>query len=66
MVSTVKARKHYGANSLNLTIPTELRKKYGLNIGDIYEVSVDEAETHIKVIFKRVYINNQNSLISGS
>jgi len=55
MVKTVKARAHYGANSLNLTIPAEFCREYNLKAGDIYEITITEKKKEICLIYKRIY-----------
>lgn len=53
MKKTVKARKRYGAG-IDLTIPTEIVKDYGINVGDVFEISVDDNK-ELMLIYKRVY-----------
>lgn len=56
MKKTVKAREHYGAKSLNLTIPAEVRKEYGLSPGDIFEIEVVIEENEKLILkYKLVY-----------
>ena len=55
MKKTVKARRHYGADSLNLTIPADVRRKYGIEPGDIFELTVVEEEGSLKLVYRRVY-----------
>lgn len=55
MSKTVKARAHHGANSLNLTIPAEIRRKYDLKAGDIFEIAVEQKDKEICLRYKRVY-----------
>jgi len=40
MSKTVKAREHYGADSLDLTIPTSFVNENSLSPGDIFEVTI--------------------------
>jgi len=54
MAKTVKARAHYGAKSLNLTIPAEIVREYGLKAGDIFELTVDSKE-RLVLSYRRVY-----------
>ena len=44
MSKTVKAREHYGTESLDLTIPTSVVNDHHLSPGDIFEVIVEEGE----------------------
>ena len=53
MAKTVKARAHYGAKSLNLTIPAEIRRAFGLEAGDVFEISVEKDP--LVLCYKRVY-----------
>lgn len=39
---TVKAREHYGSKSLDLTIPVELKEKYDIKAGDVFEIEIVE------------------------
>lgn len=54
MVKTVKARAHHGASSLNLTIPAEICRKYGIAVGDIFELNILEKE-RLVLAYKKVY-----------
>lgn len=58
MVKTVKARTHYGAESLDITIPVNLVRDLEISEGDIFEVSVDEESEKIKITYERVYDNS--------
>ncbi len=57
MKTTVKARIHYGADSLDLTIPVDIKRKYGIEVGDVFELSLDTSGTHDELIlsYRRVY-----------
>jgi len=55
MSHTVKAREHYGANSLDLTIPTEVVREYDLSAGDILEVSVKEDGEELEICYELVH-----------
>lgn len=55
MPHTVKAREHYGADSLDLTIPTEIVREYGLSAGDILEVSVENRQKNTEICYKVVH-----------
>jgi len=55
MGKTVKAREHYGADSLDLTIPTSVVEEYELSPGDIFEVSVEEHEDGIIISYDLVH-----------
>jgi len=55
MTHTVKAREHYGADSLDLTIPTEIVREYSLSAGDILEVSTEQGEEGPRVCYEVVH-----------
>jgi len=52
---TVRAREHHGTKSLNLTLPAALCKRYNVQIGDVFEVSVVTTDKDLKIIYRRVY-----------
>jgi len=51
----VRARKHQGSNSLDLTIPSKICKSQDIQQGDIFEVDVTSDRSDVKLIYKRVY-----------
>ena len=53
-MKTVKARKRYGANSLDLTIPAELVKKFEISAGDLFEIKTDD-EKDLILTYRRIY-----------
>jgi bifunctional DNA-binding transcriptional regulator/antitoxin component of YhaV-PrlF toxin-antitoxin module len=55
MRKTVKARRKYGANSLDLTIPADLCRELDLNVGDVFEVSHEERDGRIQLHYLKVY-----------
>lgn len=55
MSHTVKAREHYGADSLDLTIPTEIVREHDLSPGDILEVTVEDDEKGTKICYELVH-----------
>ena len=55
MGKTVKARTHYGADSLDITIPTNLVREFGFCSGDVFEVSVEKTNDRIRLIYEQVY-----------
>jgi len=53
---TVKARIHHGSDSLDLTLPTDFKREYSVNAGDIFEVrAVENQDGGIEFRYKRVY-----------
>lgn len=55
MAKTVKARNHYGADSLDLTIPTDMVREYELSPGDIFEVTVEKTENSATISYELVH-----------
>jgi len=55
MGKTVKAREHYGANSLDLTLPAEVVDEYEVSPGDIFEIDVESRDDDLVLTYKRVY-----------
>ena len=55
MPHTVKAREHHGADSLDLTIPTEIVREYDLSAGDVLEVSIEEGQEELKICYEVVH-----------
>lgn len=55
MSKTVKAREHYGADSLDLTIPTEVVENCDLSPGDIFEVKVEGVEDEVTISYELVH-----------
>jgi hypothetical protein len=52
---SVKARSHYGAKSMDLTIPAAICKKYDISDGDVFIVDVRELEKDIEITYERMY-----------
>lgn len=57
MSHTVKAREHYGADSLDLTIPTAIVREHNLSAGDVLEVSIKEDRENLELCYKVVHKN---------
>ena len=57
MKTTVKARVHYGADCLDLTIPVEIRRKYRIEAGDVFEITLEKNKTNDEIVlnYRRVY-----------
>lgn len=52
----VKARVHHGSESLELTIPAELRRELGITPGDLFIVEAEENDSGNLVIeYERVH-----------
>ncbi len=52
---TVRARERQGANSLDLTLPAKVVKKYGVGPGDVFALEVKELGGQLVVCYTRVY-----------
>ena len=55
MPSYMKARKHHGSSSLDLTIPAEIVKKTKISIGDLFLVEYESNKDEITLIYKRIF-----------
>jgi len=58
MSKTVKAREHFGADSLNLTIPTIIVKEYKIKAGDIFEITVEIIKDKVILQYRRVHAHS--------
>ena len=54
---TVKARVHYGTDSLDLTIPTQICKDNKIRDGDVFSVDVSSDNEIITLKYKRIFEN---------
>jgi len=50
----VKARKHYGSESLDLTIPADVRRELGINVGDVFLVYHEIDGDDLIIKYKRI------------
>ena len=55
MSDTVKAREHYGAESLDLTIPTGTVREHELSAGDIFEITVEDQDGELVLRYELVH-----------
>lgn len=55
MTKTVKAREHHGANSLDLTIPSNVVDEHDVNAGDIFEIEIEADGDDLSLTYTRVY-----------
>ena len=53
--SIVKSRLHYGTNSLDLTIPSDVVKSVKINPGDVFRLIVREEKGNLVLQYERVY-----------
>ena len=51
---TVKARGRHGTESLDLTIPAEYKREYGINEGDVFLVKINE-ESKLEISYERIH-----------
>jgi hypothetical protein len=51
----VKSRFHYGSNSLDLTIPSDVAKSNDINPGDIFRLIAKEEKGNLILQYERVY-----------
>jgi len=55
MAPTFKARDHYGADSLDITIPVEAVREHDINPGDVFELEYEEDDGDVVLRYRRVY-----------
>lgn len=54
----IKARKRQGTNSLDFTLPTEIKKKYHINPGDLFKVeTIKNKKEELKIVYTLIYKN---------
>lgn len=51
----VKARERQGTSSLDLTLPADIKKEYGLSKGDVFKVEVIKEDNEFKLIYELIY-----------
>ena len=54
---TVKARVHYGTESLDLTIPTQICKENKIKDGAIFSIDVSHESEKIVLKYTRIFEN---------
>ncbi len=55
MTVTVKARKKYGANSLDLTIPSAMCRELNIEAGDVFEVEFQVNNGKLLLTYLKVH-----------
>jgi len=55
MPVTVKARRKYGANSLDLTIPASVCQDLDIQPGDVFEISAQADKGKVRLTYTKVY-----------
>lgn len=51
----VKSRLHYGSNSLDLTIPSEVVKSFKISPGDVFKLVVNNETNSLVLKYERIY-----------
>jgi len=51
---SVKARGRHGTESLDLTIPAELKREYGISEGDIFVVTISD-DGELVIDYERIH-----------
>ena len=51
----VKARVHHGSESLDITIPAELKREYGISPGDVFLVSAEDEDGQLTLEYERIH-----------
>lgn len=51
----VKARVHHGSESLDITIPVELKREYGISPGDLFLVSAEDEDGQLTLEYERIH-----------
>ena len=51
----VKSRLHYGSNSLDLTIPSDVVKSFKINPGDVFRLVIKNEKNTLILQYERVY-----------
>ena len=51
----VKSRLHYGSNSLDLTIPSDVVKSFKINPGDVFRLVTKNENNTLVLRYERVY-----------
>lgn len=52
---SVKARGRHGTPSLDLTIPAELKREYGISEGDVFIVDINENKNKLSITYERIH-----------
>ena len=54
---TVKARARKGTNSIDLTLPADIRKEYSISQGDIFKIDTVIEKDTLKLEYTLIYQN---------
>jgi bifunctional DNA-binding transcriptional regulator/antitoxin component of YhaV-PrlF toxin-antitoxin module len=52
---SIKARVRQGTESLDLTIPAELKREHGITAGDVFIVEVQDGTDDLTISYERVH-----------
>jgi len=52
---SVKARVRQGTESLDLTIPSELKREHGITAGDVFIVEIQDETDELTISYKRIH-----------
>ena len=54
----VKSRARHGTNTLDLTLPAEIKREYSINSGDLFKITVSKNEKdELMLIYTLIYKN---------
>lgn len=51
----VKARGRHGTESLDLTIPAEIKREHGITAGDVFVVEIQDEADDLAISYKRIH-----------
>lgn len=51
----VKARIHHGSESLDITIPAELKREFGISPGDVFLVGAEDEDGQLILEYERIH-----------
>lgn len=51
----VKARGRHGTESLDLTVPADLKREHEITEGDVFIVEVNQEENKLEIIYEKIY-----------
>ena len=57
---TVKARQRQGTNSIDLTLPADIKKEYSISRGDIFKIDPVFENNTLKLEYTLIYQNKKN------
>jgi hypothetical protein len=54
----VKTRERQGTSSLDLTLPTNIKKRHNIKSGDVFKVDSFKENGELKIIYTLIYKND--------